>query len=204
VDDPPGEFSLLCPGNEAVITDTTDYLEFSWEPAAEVDGEKILYDLFLGTDSLFENGLMIEKRNIVQSHIILDISALHSTVFWKVAARDEHNTTWCLEPFRLTSVLKDWNVTFDDVALYQNFPNPFNTETQIPFYLPRSSHVKIKIFDTAGRLVSVMADDRFGRGVHALPCKIFDSDDSEFSSGIYILQARLGEKILHKKMMVVK
>jgi len=204
VDDPPGEFSLIRPENETVIRDTTDFLEFSWQPATEVDGETVLYDLFLSIDSLFDSGFIIEERNITETHVTLDISDVHTTVYWRVAARDENNTTSCLNPFRLTAVFEDWDISFDDVALYQNFPNPFNSETQITFYLPRSSKVKIKIFDSCGRLVSGVADDRFSRGVHSLFWNIYDIENYEISSGIYFLQAHLGKTVLHSKMMVVK
>ncbi|MFO7889711.1 MAG: T9SS type A sorting domain-containing protein [bacterium] len=204
VDDPPGEFSLLYPENETVIRDTTDYMEFSWEPAVEVDGETVLYDLYMGTDSLFQKGLWLKEKNITTTHIILDISDLRETVYWGVAARDERNITWCTCAFRLTSVFKDWNISFDSFALYQNYPNPFNSETRITFYLPLSSEVRIQIFATSGRLVSVIADERFGKGVHALSWSITDSEECDISSGIYILQARLGSHVMHKKMMVVK
>ncbi len=43
-----------------------------------------------------------------------------------------------------------------DTLLAQNFPNPFNPETWIPYQLNKDAEVKIQIFDTAGRLVRTL------------------------------------------------
>lgn len=36
---------------------------------------------------------------------------------------------------------------------FDNYPNPFNTNTMIPFYLPQSSTISLQVFDTKGRIV---------------------------------------------------
>jgi len=40
--------------------------------------------------------------------------------------------------------------------LFQNYPNPFNPETWIPFSLAKTENVKIKIFNSVGRLVRTL------------------------------------------------
>ena len=40
-----------------------------------------------------------------------------------------------------------------DTILAQNFPNPFNPETWIPYQLSKATEVKIDIYDVSGRLV---------------------------------------------------
>jgi hypothetical protein len=37
--------------------------------------------------------------------------------------------------------------------LFQNFPNPFNPETWIPYQLTKGSHVNIDIYDFRGQLI---------------------------------------------------
>ena len=63
------------------------------------------------------------------------------------------------------SIFDDWTCTGweetaelasalpDRYQLHQNYPNPFNPLTTIRFDLPRASHVKLAVFDIAGRLV---------------------------------------------------
>ena len=38
-------------------------------------------------------------------------------------------------------------------ALYQNRPNPFSEETEIPFHLPNAQQVLLEVFDNSGRLL---------------------------------------------------
>ena len=49
-------------------------------------------------------------------------------------------------------------------ALLQNRPNPFSGRTSIAFELPRRSHVRLEIFDLAGRRVCALADRPFDGG----------------------------------------
>ena len=52
------------------------------------------------------------------------------------------------------------------VELMQNAPNPFNGATSIRFTLPRSEHVELSIFNTAGQSVPFPILGRTAAGVH--------------------------------------
>lgn len=49
-------------------------------------------------------------------------------------------------------------------SLGQNFPNPFDAETSIPFKLINAGNVKIHLFDLEGRLVSTILDQQMDAG----------------------------------------
>ena len=53
-------------------------------------------------------------------------------------------------------------------ALYQNFPNPFNPETTIRFFLPKDAKVTLKIFDVLGQEVQTLIDQRLTQGDHRI------------------------------------
>lgn len=44
----------------------------------------------------------------------------------------------------------------EETLLAQNFPNPFNPETWIPYQLEESADVALQIYDTSGRLVRTL------------------------------------------------
>jgi hypothetical protein len=46
-----------------------------------------------------------------------------------------------------------WAFPPEKTALLQNFPNPFNPDTWIPYQLNRESDVSITIYDAVGRMV---------------------------------------------------
>jgi len=55
-----------------------------------------------------------------------------------------------LIPFAIDWVIPTTTTTFQ---AFDNYPNPFSTNTTIPFYLPQNSIVAIQIFDAKGQVV---------------------------------------------------
>ncbi|MEJ2507199.1 MAG: T9SS type A sorting domain-containing protein, partial [Ignavibacteriaceae bacterium] len=69
-----------------------------------------------------------------------------------------------------------------EYALYQNFPNPFNAETQIMFSMPRQGKVSLVIYNILGEVVAEVINDQFYEaGYHHV-----NVDFGNFSSGIYL------------------
>jgi hypothetical protein len=66
-------------------------------------------------------------------------------------------------------------------SLSQNYPNPFNPRTAISYQLSADSHVKLEVFDTAGRLVSTLVNGWRESGSHQVTW-----DASGLASGIYL------------------
>lgn len=104
------------------------------------------------------------------------------------------NTDWPLEEIdRIAIVISTFNsgsnryllkVASDvpeEFALKPNYPNPFNPVTTIPFDLNEPTQVRIEIFNTTGRRVAVLTDQRYPAGTYAIP---FDA--SGYASGIYL------------------
>ncbi len=66
------------------------------------------------------------------------------------------------------------------MAMEQNFPNPFSTETRITFTLPFAAHAVLRAYDESGRQVATLADERFESGSHS---RTFNA--SGLPSGVY-------------------
>ena len=79
-------------------------------------------------------------------------------------------------------------------TLYQNYPNPFNPTTKIKFDVKQQSVVSIKVFDVAGREVSVLVNDKFQPGTYEIDCNF-----SRFASGVYFYQLLAGSYANVKK-----
>ena len=94
-------------------------------------------------------------------------------------------------------------------ALYQNFPNPFNPETWLPYYLATDTPVTFSIHNIQGQLVRALdlgtqeAGDYRSRETAAY----WDGKDSAgamVSSGIYFYTLRAGAFQATRRMLIMK
>jgi hypothetical protein len=81
-------------------------------------------------------------------------------VYYKVAAVDSSGNigTFSNEIGLLLTGTTTGKPLPTEFALHQNFPNPFNPETKIQFDIPRTSHVRIAVFDIQGREIAGLVD----------------------------------------------
>jgi len=97
-----------------------------------------------------------------------------------------------------TNVLPDKKLE-NNFRLNQNYPNPFNPETSIEFYLPKSSHVVLTIYDTLGKKVETIVNEVKEAGSHSV---LFNSQG--YSSGVYLYELQAGNNKETKKMVYLK
>lgn len=83
--------------------------------------------------------------------------------------------------------------------LYQNFPNPFNPETTIKFYLVNGSRVKLTVYDLLGRELKVLFDGIKKAGEHSI-----NFSSNELPSGIYFYTVQSENYFESKKMVVLR
>jgi len=121
-------------------------------------------------------------------------------------------TTFSVEQKKVLKRLK--NLVFEKspkyTTLLQNFPNPFNPETWIPFELSQNAIVTINIYDITGRLVRKLelgnkfAGFYISREQAAYWNGRNDDDGERVASGIYFYQLQAGEFRATRKMVVSK
>ena len=87
----------------------------------------------------------------------------------------------------------------DDFKLFNNYPNPFNPETKIMFNLPKSTKVRITVYDIVGRQVKSLVNDNKTAGSYAV---IFNGN--ELTSGVYLYSLEAGAYKEVKKMLLLK
>ena len=90
------------------------------------------------------------------------------------------------------------------MTLGQNFPNPFNASTLIPFTLTHSSESSLTIFDIQGRVVKELALRTYPAGIHQLSWDGRDDQGRELCSGVYLAQLRLGQEVHMVKISLLK
>ncbi|MEX0823068.1 MAG: T9SS type A sorting domain-containing protein [Balneolaceae bacterium] len=87
----------------------------------------------------------------------------------------------------------------NSVELRPNYPNPFNPSTNITFYLPEERQVRLGVYNVVGQQVANLVDEPLSAGEHTLTWNA-----SELPSGIYIVQLETGNRILTRKITLIK
>jgi hypothetical protein len=104
-------------------------------------------------------------------------------------------------------LLTNWG--FVKSQLYQNFPNPFNPETWIPYQLVKASEVKIFIYNSQGKLVRRLDLGRQLAGTYlskeqAVYWNGRNENGESVSSGVYFYTLQSGDFRSTKRMVLLK
>jgi len=92
-------------------------------------------------------------------------------------------------------------VTF---KLHPNYPNPFNPTTTIKFAVPRAGHVRLNVYDLAGRLQRTLFDADLPAEEHAVIWDGRDSTGRIVSSGTYFYRLTAEGYSETRRMVLVK
>jgi hypothetical protein len=90
-------------------------------------------------------------------------------------------------------------------TLGENYPNPFNPSTTIPFTLEARSQVRIDVYDVAGRLVRTLVERvRAGGVVHEVTWDGKDLTGRRVASGVYFVTLTAGAIEQTRKITLLK
>ncbi len=145
-----------------------------------------------------------EDQNINSNH----------TYWYKLISHDLDGSKQTFGPISVTTQTDDNNLEQSagnipqKFNLYQNFPNPFNNSTEIPFDLPQVSdgtiNVQLSIYDLNGRLIKTLVNEALPSGSYQLRWDGKNQNGAIVPTGIYIYQLITPKFIQSKKMLLVQ
>jgi flagellar hook capping protein FlgD len=77
-------------------------------------------------------------------------------------------------------------VTSGNVFVSRGTPNPFRSQVDFSFQLPRASEVRVDVYSAAGQRVASLAAGRLDAGPHTLKWNV----DQDMPSGVYFYKVR--------------
>jgi len=90
-------------------------------------------------------------------------------------------------------------------SLRQNAPNPFNPSTTLEYSVPDAGgHIRIDIYDAAGRHVKSLVDEEKRQGVYHVTWDGTTDDGASVSSGVYFCRMDAPEFTERKKLVTLK
>ncbi|HFE62964.1 MAG TPA: T9SS type A sorting domain-containing protein [Caldithrix sp.] len=89
----------------------------------------------------------------------------------------------------------------DMFSLQQNFPNPFNGTTVIPYRIKKAGSATLRIYNVTGQLVRVLVQENQAPGEYTVSWDGRDSKGRMLPSGIFFFRFDQGEV---RKMLLIK
>jgi len=83
--------------------------------------------------------------------------------------------------------------------LEQNYPNPFNPSTIIRYGLPKTTNVKLEVFDITGQIIEKLVDEEQPAGYYEI-----NFNAQQLASGMYFYRIQAGSFNQVKKMILIK
>ena len=93
----------------------------------------------------------------------------------------------------------DPDVVPSQYALHANYPNPFNPSTTIRFSVETHGNASLQIYDTAGRMVETLVNDRFEGGEYEV-----EWNASLHPSGLYFARLLADGMSFTAKLLLLK
>lgn len=94
---------------------------------------------------------------------------------------------------------KQGNRLPESFKLFNNYPNPFNASTHIPFYVANTGIVTIDILDSLGKKVVTLVHKTYNSGNY-----VINWYAENFSSGSYFIRMATANRVVLKKCLLIK
>ena len=91
-----------------------------------------------------------------------------------------------------------------ETQLQQNWPNPFNSETAISWFLLRPGAARVEVFALTGQRVAVLQQGSEKAGRHRVHWDGRDDDGRPLASGVYLYRLVTSEAVLTRKLTLLR
>jgi len=210
--DPPDAFALTSPmepvwalGRPAVWT-TTPVLR--WETATDPEGDAVTYMLLIDTDATFSAPELFDNIPGTVFQVPEAVSLQDGMIYhWKVIARDPFGNQRESDPSDFIVVLTSTPAAAPAAAwaLDTPWPNPFYPDVALRYSVPRDGgHVRLTVFDAAGRVVRRLVDRHRPAGVAEALWDGRDGSGARAPSGVYFfrLETPGGEALVRRAVLL--
>ena len=191
----PGTVTLVSPAMEASLMPDSVLCQWNSAPPAT------RYWLELSADSLF-------VLHSVDSTVTDTAKMVHSFLpdrpyWWRVRGGTAEgwgafSSTWrfVMKP---TGVADREGIVPGAYALDQNFPNPFNPSTVIPFALPSAGAVRLEVFSLLGESVALLVNEHMAAGYHEVRF-----NTGRLASGTYVYRLSVNGLVMARSMVLLR
>jgi len=173
-------------------------VELNWDISSDEDFS--YYNVYRQDQSSLEVATIFETEN---NYYFDNIEIDGDYQYWVTAVDVSGNESDPSEPAMVTLGVQE-DLMPMEYALMQNYPNPFNPSTQIMYSLPKTSSVKIVIYDMLGSKVRTLHSGVQDAGYKNVLWNATNENGDPVSAGMYIYAIEAESFFASKKMILLK
>ena len=175
-------------------------INYTWQLAQTSNFEDILIEENTGSSTSYATTLSELAGILDNSGIALwDSLIVYHRVMSTSAIDTVYSPTFALLLQRGTLLGNDNPSEAFPLNLEQNFPNPFQSSSWVPFSLPSNLSVEINVYNLLGQRVFELIDETRTAGRHSI-----EVDLSNFPPGVYYYRLRAGDFTQTRKMILIR
>lgn len=122
-------------------------------------------------------------------------------------SKDKYGNMWICasgglyvyNPNGVIGIENNTSIIPENFLFIKNYPNPFNTQTNIKISIPEKSEIQLSIYDITGRYIEQIAKGKLNKGNHEF---LFNGENC--ASGIYLVVLKTESKIKTHKIVLQK
>ncbi len=207
---PNGGFVILDVSDPTSPTLVGQYSDPGFSPFnVYVEGDYAFLDDTFGELHMFfienlSNPLLVEQYRMPE--LVTDIFVRDSLVYvsnFRVGTQIVENNLY-QGPTGIGDAPVNPGIQPEKFVLHNNYPNPFNPSTTIRYALPERTNVTLIIYNLLGQEIRTLVNRRQPSGAHSVDWEGRDNLDHPVSSGVYIYRLQVGDRVLSKKMILLK
>lgn len=115
---------------------------------------------------------------------------------------------WAIDNLEIqdtSTLVETANTKPHSFTLKQNFPNPFNPNTEIQYILPNPAKVWLNIFNVKGQKVrTIEAGSKQDKGIYSINWNGKNDIDFDLPSGLYIVRLQADQFVQARKMTLIR
>jgi len=113
--------------------------------------------------------------------------------------------TYYLENLYYTSITYSPKILPSELKLLNNYPNPFNNTTTIPFIINVNSNISLKIYNILGKEVQTLISNKtYSPGRHKIIWAGTDNNGKDLSTGLYFIELTNNKEKAFKKLLLMR
>lgn len=151
-----------------------------------------------GNDMLLYTTNKLEGKSLVDSVVNIVLNKISQGKITEERINESYDRIMIKKQL-ITDVKTITSTSIPDEFNLLNYPNPFNSTTQISFTIPKSGILSLKVYNILGEEIEEIVNQYFDAGIHKIS---FNAD--RLSSGVYLIRMNFGNNYISHKIVLIK